>query len=296
MIVMNKINNIAVLLTCFNRKKTTDACLESFFSAIGSISNYTFDIFLVDDASKDGTTAFVNKKYPMVNTIEGDGKLYWAGGMSLAWRTALNSDTDYDGYLLINDDVHFYSSFWTQIDSTIKYSKQNYGCVGICILSTIDDTTGLISYGGYKLANKLFKHRTLKVLPLDIPQECQLANANILYIPAEVVNRIGILDPNFTHSLADFDYTLTAYEKGIPVLVGPNYGGVCVNDHPNKIIANSIKQRIANLYDIKGLALNEYLYYLKKHFWWKAPYAFLIHWIQAIAPYLITNSEKKEYQ
>lgn len=281
---MEKIKRIAVLLTCFNRKNKTDLCLESFFIAIKSVTDFVFDVYLVDDASKDGTALLVKQKYPMVNLIIGSGSLFWAGGMRLAWKTALKTGKEYDGFLLINDDVCFFSSFWYQIDATLKYIKQNYNRSGICVLSTVDEATGMISYGGYKLANKFFKHKTFQVFPMDIPQECHLANANIFYVPNDVVTRIGILDSNFTHSLADFDYTLTAYKKGIPVLVGSDYGGFCMNDHPSKTIANTLRKRIRDLYDIKGLALNEYLYYLNKHFWWKAPYAFIIHWMKVFFP------------
>ena len=42
--------------------------------------------------------------YPNVNLIQGNGKLFWAGGMRLGWRTALKSK-EYDAFLLLNDDV-----------------------------------------------------------------------------------------------------------------------------------------------------------------------------------------------
>ena len=47
-------SELAVLLTCHNRKDKTLACLESFYLAEKPVG-YTFDIFLVDDGSTDGT-------------------------------------------------------------------------------------------------------------------------------------------------------------------------------------------------------------------------------------------------
>jgi GT2 family glycosyltransferase len=276
---------IAVLLTCYNRKQKTDTCLTSLFESIQDI-NHKFDTYLVDDNSQDNTSALIKGKYPQIHLLKGNGSLYWAGGMRLAWRTALESGEDYDGFLLINDDVVFESSFWRKIEKTMQHCEQAYTQKGIYVSSTRDKYTGKITYGGHKLKKKLFKHSYYNIKPTNEPQECQLTNANILYVSREVVDTIGILDSMFTHSLADFDYSLTAWKKRFPVLVCPGYGGYCTIDHPQEKFthATPIRKRIANLYDIKGLALNEYLYYLRKHFCWKAPYTFFILWMRVLFP------------
>jgi GT2 family glycosyltransferase len=276
---------IAVLVTCYNRKQKTDTCLTSLFESMQNL-NHKFDTYLVDDNSQDDTSTLIKEKYPQIHLIEGNGSLYWAGGMRLAWRTALESGEDYDGFLLINDDVVFESFFWGKIEKTMQYCEQVYPRKGIYVSSTKDKYTGQITYGGHKFKKKLFKHSYYNIKPTNEPQECQLTNANILYVSREVVDTIGILDSRFTHALADFDYSLTAWQKGFPILVSPGYGGDCPNDHPEDILSCTIpiRKRIANLYGIKGLSLNEYLYYLRKHFWWKAPYAFFVLWLRAIFP------------
>lgn len=281
---MDRVKTIAVLLTCFNRIKKTNECLSSFISAIESIPNYKFDIYLVDDNSQDGTAQLIRERYPIVRIIEGSGSLFWAGGMRLAWETALKSGIDYLGYLLINDDVSFVPTFWDNIIQTNKFAETNYKKCGIYVSSTMDKELGKYTYGGHKFKRMIFKHVFYLIHPSNVPQECQIANANILFVAKNVIDQIGILDSHFTHSLADFDYTLTAHENGFPVLVCPGFGGYCVNDHFENKVQRSLVERINRLYDIKGLALNEYLYYLKKHFWWKAPYAFLVHWLKALSP------------
>ena len=67
---------IATLLTCHNRVAKTIACLSSL-QAI----NFNSDIYLVDDGSEDGTSKIVNKLYPNVNIILGNGDLFWNRGM-----------------------------------------------------------------------------------------------------------------------------------------------------------------------------------------------------------------------
>lgn len=280
--------DVAVLLTCFNRVEKTDICLRSFFEQTKIVSNTRFSVYLVDDHSTDGTREMVMQKYPNVHLIPGHGNLYWAGGMRICWSAAL-ATAHYDGFLLINDDVCFSQGFWERIMETQQFSEQNYSQKCLCVLSTKNRETGEFTYGGYLLKKKLFKHATFPVIPTAYPQVCHLVNANILFVPKSVMDRIGILDTRFTHSLADFDYALTATENKIPVLVCPGYGGDCKNDHPQDILSSSIplKQRIRNLYGIKGLALNEYIYYLKKHFRWKAPYAYVVLWLRTLFPSII---------
>src|ERR1044072_5261743 len=100
---------IAVLLTCFNRKEKTLTCLDALKKAIGALSfDVSVAIYLVDDGSTDGTAASVLSRFPEVNLIHGSGNLFWAGGMRLAWETALKAEMDY--FLLLNDDTYLYES------------------------------------------------------------------------------------------------------------------------------------------------------------------------------------------
>jgi GT2 family glycosyltransferase len=284
-------SEVSVLLTCYNRRDLTDRCLSSFLYAIQNVQDVTFKIYLVDDNSSDGTAELIKNKYPEVNIIHGIGSLFWAGGMRLAWKSALDSGNKYDGYLLVNDDVEFIDSFWNNISFTQQWCKERYGQDGIYIMSVKDKKTNSFTYGGYNFKKMLFKHQTVPVYPsTDFPVPCQVSNANILYVSADVVKNIGIFDSHFTHSLADFDYTLRASEKKIPVIVCPDYGGFCHNDHIDKLsLSIPLNMRIKHLYSIKGIALNEYLYYLRKHFWWKAPYAFVALWVDVLFPFLRRN-------
>ena len=121
--------NIAVLLTCHNRKTKTIACLSSFFKATIP-TEYELDIFLMDDGSADGTGEAVIELFPQVKVLKGDGNLFWAGGMRLAWKTAM-SEKLYDAYLLINDDVVLDPDFFMYLLETEAYSLAQTGKKGI---------------------------------------------------------------------------------------------------------------------------------------------------------------------
>ena len=61
------------------------------------------DVFVLDDASSDGTGEAIAEQFPEVTVLRGDGKLYWNGGMRRAFAAAIAGDYDY--YLWMNDDT-----------------------------------------------------------------------------------------------------------------------------------------------------------------------------------------------
>lgn len=276
---------VAVLLTTFNRKKTTLDCLESLKNQTLSGDVY-LKIFLTDDASTDGTADAVKSLYPEVNIFHGNGSLFWAGGMRNTWRQALSSDADY--YLLLNDDTILTSD---AVFTLLKYYlSANYKTAkpAICIGSTIDKATGGNSYGGRKLTSKLYWNAGYFMFSETEYLSCDVANANILMVPKQIVDDIGILSDAFTHGIADYDYTLKAKKAGYDLIVAPGFLGYCVNDHGNnwKSSNTTLKERITYLKSPKGLAYKEYLGFIKEHYPLSYPFAFLKLWTKTLFPFI----------
>ena len=105
-------------------------------------------------------------------------------------------------------------------------------------------------------------------------QECDLGNGNIMLITRDVVKVIGILSENYTHGIADYDYTLTARREKLPVLLARNYCGNCVDDSNNKydkFIKLNFKERIKFLYYPTGLAFSDEVKFMKKFYPYRIP-------------------------
>ncbi len=273
---------IAVLLTTRNRKAKTLTCLESLKRQQLS-GDMQIDIFLTDDGSTDGTAEAVKQFYPLAHVFNSDGSLFWAGGMRNSWRNALKHNPDY--YLLLNDDT-------TLLENTItillKGCKDHNSRPAVCIGSTADPETGKRSYGGRKLTSKR-SWRDDQVIFSDTEYlACDVANANIMMVPAEVVKKVGILSDSYTHGLADYDYTLKVNKGGFKVLVAPGYLGTCVNDHGHnwKSHKTSLSERIQYLKSPKGLAYREYMIFIKKHFPLSYPSAFIKVWMKTFFPFI----------
>lgn len=277
---------IAVLIVCYNRKQKTLDCLKSL--ADQQLPEGTnMEIYLTDDASSDGTATAVKENFPSVKLFNGTGQLFWAGGMRYTWRKALPSNADY--YLLLNDDTLLSKSALQVLLQHTSYTSNPSVCIG----STVDLSTGKTSYGGRMLASKMRWKSSLIEAPSEF-KHCDFGNANILLVDKNVVDKIGILSETFTHSLADYDYTLKAKNAGFDVVVAPGFLGSCVDDHGNnwKSKNTSLKERIAYLKSPKGLAYHEYLKFIKDHFPLSYPSAYLKLWIKTFFPFIWDTFKK----
>lgn len=144
---------IAVLLTCHNRVMTTLRSLLFFKKAALGLS---YDIYLVDDGSTDGTGAKVREAHPDVHVIDADGSLYWAKGMRLAWETA-TKNADYDFYLWLNDDLELKSGALSGVLADYEATKSVV--VGAC---SDDKSEMSCSYGASGHCDK-------KIVPNGFP-------------------------------------------------------------------------------------------------------------------------------
>lgn len=281
---------LAVLLTCFNRKEKTIAALTAIHEAFKkSNENWQMSVYLTDDGSTDGTSEVVSTNFPKTNVLQGTGFLYWAGGMRNSWREAVKGD--YDAYLLMNDDTNIYEHLFDTVQKTHEFSTSNYGKGGIYIGTTVDVDSKKVTYGGSVFINRfLAKMKRLK--PQDTPVPCQLGNANIMWVSKNVVNAIGILSEGYVHGMADYDYTLRAGKKKLPVLIMPGIVGECVNDHNDrylKFFKLSLKERFKMLKNPIGFDFTSQSYHMKKHFPLRYPLFVTTGYFKVLFPRLYYN-------
>lgn len=191
-------NNIAVLMTCFNRKSKTISCIERLLP-------FDVDIYLVDDCSSDGTAEAVKELFKEVVLIQGDGNLFWNRGMHLAWERA--AANEYEFYIWLNDDVMLYSNWLLELIGCSKIQGDNAIIVGI-----IDSHDGTdVIYGGTGPDGQL-------ISPNGEMQPIVNMNGNVVLVPSGVFHILGNLDPVYHHDLGDVDYGYRALLNAIPVL------------------------------------------------------------------------------
>lgn len=206
--------NIAVLITCFNRVGYTINCLENLYKS-RLPSNFTFQVYLVDDGSTDETSQIIKTNYPEIVLLNGSGNLYWSGGMRYAWLKA--SENNYDYFLWLNNDTMIYEdSLYCLLKSSILLENQSIICG-----TTISKHDHKITYGGRLLSSN--SH----IVPNGELVPCELVNGNFVLIPKRIYKVVGNIDSIFIHAFGDHDYGLRVLKNGFGCNIAPKIIGEC---------------------------------------------------------------------
>ena len=248
-------DNIAVLMTCYNRKEKTLLSLKHLFAA--GVPEAQLQVFLVDAASPDGTAAAVREKYPQVHVIDADSSLFWNRGMHLAWEHAAAAGA-FDYYLWLNDDTMLLE---TALKTLLDDEKSANAAAIICGACSANAELDIVSYGGQKIkGERLFPNGSL--------QACDLINGNAVLVPDAIFKAIGNLDPIFPHGVGDYDYGLRAAKAGFPVYVSSGCVGICERDHDIPSYRRKsvkLRERFRVLHSPKTPSPRIFFIYLHRH-------------------------------
>jgi GT2 family glycosyltransferase len=242
---------IAVLMTCYNRADITLECLRRLF--VQEIpEGYSFDVWLVDDASPDRTGEKVKAAYPQVNVIQGTGNLFWCKGMRLAWDNAAEA-YDYDFYLWLNDDV-------VLKEKSVSNLLLDYDKVGGVIVGTFTSNCNEldISYGATK---------QMPNGEIPLKGTCGM-NGNLVLIPKDVFIEVGPICGEYYHQYGDYDYGWQLRKKGFEYHSSSKFSGICPQQ-PERYLqlkGRTLRERIKLLFEPKGCSLHDAYLYKKRNY------------------------------
>lgn len=255
--------NIAVLMTCHNRRETTIRCLESLVRAIQNCEKLRWELFIVDDGSTDGTGEEIVRLFDCsdcltVRLIQGDGNLYWAKGMALAWRTALESEaghqSQFSQFLWLNDDVVLKPDALVKMLDVVRTGRSPVPTV---IVGELENAQGEIVYG----------------------TRGDLFTGNFVCVPRSVYEKVGMICGDYHHAWADSDYAMRCKRMSVRVescgVVGQCEG------HPNRpnLVGMSLQERWRSLFDPKGWCVHDLWLYRKRNWGFCAAIASSLHLI-----------------
>jgi len=285
--------NIAVLMTCHNRRGKTLACLESLRQQT-PVPGTELTVWLVDDGSTDGTSEAVKTLVPSVQLISGSGSLFWCGGMRVAWQAA--AATRPEVYLWLNDDVLLRPGALAMLHAAAQQARSegrpaqdrlpggparpevalHPAPEAIIVGSCVSTETGELSYGGKR---RLGPHpgRIAAIGPGEGLTPCDTFEGNIVWIPAAVYDRVGNLAP-FLHAMGDIDYGYRATRAGFRIFIAPGYLGACSTNArggtwEDPALPRSVRWR--KLTGIKGLPPQDWWRFCREHGRMRAPLYFI---------------------
>lgn len=291
---------IAAILTCHNRKEKTLRSLRCLFASLDVYNakrnnlqgdTITLTVFLTDDGCTDGTADAVNQSFPkrQITIVNGDGNLFWAGGMRKAWREAIRKEGRVDFFLLLNDDTFAFPTMLAELLATHRYCTTELGKTGIYSGVTCDERdTSIITYSGDVFDNQ---RRLTRLGPSGKPQRVDVTNANALLVPQAVVDDIGIFYDGYTHSCADNDYAIQANRHGHPALITAHVCAYCEFDHKDAK-NETMKLATMNYAERKSYLKHplhsdpEYLEYIRRNFPKLYPITWTLRHIRLICPKL----------
>lgn len=251
---------ITVILTCFNRKEKTQACIRELVEKNAACS---FTFVVVDDNSSDGTVEVLQemKKEYDICLLQSDGNAYYSGGMRIGMKHVLYDMKKRSDYvLIINDDVSFFDQ---TIEEMIRQSRAQKDAV---IVGATCDDAGALSYSAIRYI-KGISYEKLSITQWE--SEADTFNANCVLIPYEAFQKTGYIDEKYIHSLGDFDYGLELKRKGYVLHVSRKYVGIC-NNNPSKNTwtdsSLSRRERLKKKESIKGAPAKQWFYFLNKNF------------------------------
>lgn len=261
---------IAILMTCHNRCDLTVHCLSRLV-LVALPEGIKVQVTLVDDGSSDNTLDQVQRRFPFVDVIRGDGNLYWCGGMRIAWLHAAKADPDY--YVFLNDDVSLELFALEDLISIVGSSCARRIAVGVMK----DPNSGSVTYGG-RFGKKGAGLRE----PTGKPEICATFNANLVLLTRAVYRELGVFHHSYVHGMGDYDYGFEAVRRGVEVIQSGRYLGSCAKNPTDGTFYDrslSRKRRFNLIMQPKGLPFRSWLTYNRRNSGWLWPY-------HSLAPYL----------
>ena len=286
---MTQKDSVYILIPVHNRQQITLRCLE-VLSHNGDRGKY--HIIVIDDGSTDGTSDAIQRHYPTLTVLTGDGQLWWAGAICKGMKFAVDQGADY--LIWLNDDCLPQPGAIAQL---IKICQEHPHT--ITAGQSLDPETLTATYGG--LCNKNYRLSYVHAA-VDEVVECSGLAGNFVCIPKAVVDTIGY--PNhqrFPHYYADVIYTHLARQKGWKLRLVGAAAAFCKDDHTTEswlLTERSLVEVWRDRFKLKSnyywkAHLGYYIKFLGLYGLWLYIYIFLIKFL---AVFLIVSIVPLRYR
>jgi GT2 family glycosyltransferase len=202
---------IIILLPVHNRREIT----RKFLECLNEQTYKNWHLILVDDGCADGTAEMAKKTIDNITILKGNGNLWWAGSLQLAYnylKTSVDFKDD-DIVLIINDDVLLGKEFFEDAVKTFDENKSKK-----ILLSSIavNHLNGDICPAGIYFDSKKFTFTST-----DETEKTNCFSTRGLFLRfIDFKNSSGFYPKLLPHYLSDYEFTyrLMKKKKTIPVL------------------------------------------------------------------------------
>lgn len=253
--------DLSIIIVNWKVKDLLEKCLRSIFE---QTKNIGFEIFVVDNASGDGSVEMVREKFPQVDLTASTENLGFAKGNNLAAKKANGKYV-----LLLNPDTEILDN---ALEKMVKFMNNHPECgIAGCKLLNPDLSLQPSVRSFPTFASQVFillklhhlfphskamYHYLMQDFDYEKTQEVDQVMGAFFMIRREVIEKIGLLDENFWIWFEEVDYCKRAKNAGWKILYTPEAKIIHHYGQSFKQVLNVKKQKDFN----KSLS-----YYFKKH-------------------------------
>jgi GT2 family glycosyltransferase len=249
--------DLSIIIISWNTRQLLQDCIESIYEISGKIN---YEIFVVDNASSDGSADMVKSSFEKVILIENDSNMGFARANNVAFPLATGRYV-----LLLNSDTVVLPE---ALDLAVKFMDKNVdlGALTPRILNADGSTQHpcyikepslyVEFYEAFELG-EIFKLKRNDSIPAE-DVVCEVAHACgcSLFFRKEALDKVGYLDERMIFSFEDADICIRIRKAGWRILYYPDskvvhFGGASRSKHQNKAV-NAMLQ-------------SKYVFYRKYH-------------------------------
>jgi GT2 family glycosyltransferase len=244
---------LLVVITSYRARDLTLACLQSL--AGEAAANPGMKVGICDNGNEDDTASFLSQ------AIADNGWQDWvyiktvtpnrgfSGGNNVILNEALESDADYDYYLLLNADTIVRPGAIKWLLET-AHNGPEIGIVGprveamngaaqVSCFRYISPVSELIRSAETGPITKLLKKWDVPIQPSENPVAPQWTSFCCALIRKEVLQKIGVLDEGYFLYFDDVDYCRSARNAGWSISHQPESVVVHLEGQSNPVVKNT---------------------------------------------------------
>ncbi|MCL5435643.1 MAG: glycosyltransferase family 2 protein [Patescibacteria group bacterium] len=211
--------DLSVIIVNYNTKELLKRCLLSVFA---SKTSFSFEVWVSDNGSTDGSIEMVKKEFPQVRLSENGANLGFSKANNIALKQAQG-----ENLLLLNSDTEVRPETLTR---SMEYIKEHsevgvLGCKVLLPNGQLDPACrrrfpnptnaflrlfGLKKFSDYNVSGDI-----------NTPQEVDAVMGAYLLIRKKVIEKIGFLDEDYFMYGEDLDWCWRAKQAGYQVYYYP---------------------------------------------------------------------------
>jgi GT2 family glycosyltransferase len=255
---------LSVIIATYNARALLIDCLESIHR---NPPTGSYEIIVVDDASKDGTSEAVKAQFPDVVLLRNEINTHYATANNRAFKIAkgrylylLNNDTivlpeaieQMLGFLRRHPEAGAVGSKLLNEDGTIQWSVKSLPNAGSALFGARSILTRLFKNNPYSQKHLLHLNRDMSK-----PFEAGYVSSASIMIPREVINKAGDLDRRLSYHV-DADYCKRIADAGYKSYYLPSATIIHLNHRGGTMV--SFRRRIRSIVEFH---VGSYIYYDK---------------------------------